>query len=334
MRASRFRQRAFTLIELLVVIAIIAVLIALVLPAVQQAREAARRTQCRNNLKQLGVALHNYHDTFKQFPLNWYDLGTPNGNNLSVFIGTLPYIEQSPLYNSIDFTSKNLTRYLVNGKEVGRHVIPVFLCPSDGDAHRPTANNMAQSSYAPSIGSQQLGTGVGCNLLAQAGAFPAGLGLDPDNDGEDPFSRGNIRSDFGDPQRLSGPFSRGRFYGWAATLRDQSDGTSNVILMGEIRMSCNAFASWGWAWPESLWFATTAPINFNTCPGTAGYGATVCNSSSASNWNAIFGFKSIHTGGAHFLLSDGSVRFINQSIDKLTYARLGDRADGGVVGEF
>src|SRR3712207_3634603 len=97
--------RGFTLIELLVVIAIIAVLIALLLPAVQQAREAARRTQCKNNLKQLGLALHNYHDTFGQWPINRFDAtsennvgGAPTGNNLTVFTGLLPFFEQGPLY--------------------------------------------------------------------------------------------------------------------------------------------------------------------------------------------------------------------------------------------
>ena len=332
------KRRGFTLIELLVVIAIIAILIALLLPAVQQAREAARRTQCKNNMKQIGLALHNYHDVYNQFPINQYDAiwpQLPYGNNLTVLVGLLPYIDQAPLFNAIPFgATRNITTFSINGKRVGDHLIPGYVCPSDGEAVAPTPNNTRRCSYAPSIGSQFMQSGAGCNLATYAGTYPAGMGLDPNNDGEDPFNRGNVRSDWGRPAEISGPFSRGRFNGWAANFRDITDGTSNTILFGEIRMACNQFGSWGWAWPESLWYATTAPINFNTCPGTAGYGATPCANWASNNWNAIFGFKSQHTGGAHFTLGDGSVRFITQNLDKLTYARLGDRWDGGVLGEF
>jgi prepilin-type N-terminal cleavage/methylation domain-containing protein len=331
------KRHAFTLIELLVVIAIIAILIALLLPAVQQAREAARRTQCKNNLKQLGLALHNYHDVYNQFPINHYDAGTPAGNNLTVLVGLLPYIDQAPLFNGIDFgATRNVTLYPVGGKRLGEHAIPGFFCPSDGEAAVASTQNMRRTSYAPSMGAQMMKSGIAaCNLATYAGTFPAGMGLDTDNDGEDPFNRGNVRADYGIGSQISGIFGRGRFYGWAAGIRDITDGTSNTIVMGEVRMSCNLFSpTWGWAWPESLWYATTAPINWNTCAGTAGYGANPCLSNANNNWNSIFGFKSLHTGGCHFVLGDGAVRFISQNLDKLTYARLGDRFDGGVVGEF
>lgn len=334
-------RRAFTLIELLVVIAIIAVLIALLLPAVQQAREAARRTQCKNNLKQLGLANHNYHDTFGQFPINRFDntsennMGGPaSGNNLDVFIGLLPFIEQGPLYQGIDFQgvgSRNLTLYPVGGKRVCDWKLPVLLCPSDSGADTPESTGAARTSYAPSIGAQQLQSNSGCNLATWAGGYPAGF--DADGDGEDPFNRGNVRSDFGN-QPVSGPFGRGYFSPLNTRMRDLTDGTSNTILMGEIRMTCNLYSPWGWAWPESLWYATTAPINFPTCPNDPGYGSNPCFSNDGGNWNATFGFKSEHTGGAQFLLGDGSVRFIQENIDRLTYARLGDKADGGVIGEF
>ncbi len=329
----RSRRRGFTLIELLVVIAIIAVLIALLLPAVQQAREAARRTQCKNNLKQFGLALHNYHDTARQFPINWANYANAGGNNIDVLIGLLPYVEQGPLFKGIDFNNNNLTLYVVNGKRVGAYLIPAFLCPSDTGSDTLTSQSMANTSYAPSIGSQLMQSGGGCNLAASAGTYPTGMGLDNDGDGEDPFNHGNTRSDYGN-QPISGPFGRGRFSPYGAKLRDLTDGTSSTILMGEIRLSCNGFTPWGWAWPESLWYATTAPINFPTCPGDPGYGSNACASNNSSNWNAIFGFKSQHTGGCQFVLGDGSVRFISQTIDRLTYARLGDKADGGVVGEF
>jgi prepilin-type N-terminal cleavage/methylation domain-containing protein/prepilin-type processing-associated H-X9-DG protein len=333
------KRFGFTLIELLVVIAIIAILIALLLPAVQQAREAARRTQCKNNLKQLGLAMHNYHDVYKQFPVNHYDAGTPRGNNLTVLVGLLPYIDQAPLFNGIPFASTvNITITPVAGgtKQVREFQIPGFMCPSDGEAFVLTGNGSARTSYAPSIGAQFLDSGIAaCDLGVYTGKFPAGMGLDNDNDGEDPFNRGNVRSDYGISSQISGMFGRGRFYGWGAAIRDVTDGTSNTILMGEIRMTCNAFSpTWGWSWPESLWYATTAPINFNTCPGTPGLGSNPCSSTASNNWAPSFGFKSLHTGGAHFVFADGSVHFVSQNIDKLTYARLGDRWDGGVVGEY
>jgi prepilin-type N-terminal cleavage/methylation domain-containing protein len=338
----RRRRPAFTLIELLVVIAIIAVLIALLLPAVQQAREAARRTQCKNNLKQFGLALHNYHDTFNSWPINCYN-GLPldggngmYGNNETVLVGLLPYLEQGPLYQGINFSATmNVTLYPVNGKLVGQYKIPVFACPSDPYVDNLTTaggQNMAKTSYAPSIGSQLIQSNVGCNLATYAGTFPAGMGLDPDNDGEDPFNRQNPRSDH--PfQQVSGPFSRGTFGPYKSAMKNMTDGLSNTILMGEMLYDCNSFSpTWGWAWSESIWYATTAPINFPTCPGDPGYGTNPCYNTNA--WNAAFGFKSKHTGGAQFLLGDGSVRFINQSLDRLTYARLGDKSDGGVVGDF
>jgi prepilin-type N-terminal cleavage/methylation domain-containing protein len=341
MRRSPHRStiHGFTLIELLVVIAIIAVLIALLLPAVQQAREAARRTQCKNNLKQLGLATHNYHDTYLQFPINRFDAGIPPGgtmgNNLTVFTGLLPFFEQSALFQGINFSgpgSMNLTLYPINGKRLGEHKLPVLQCPSDVGVDTPTPQNMAKTSYAPSIGAQDLESANGCVLATFAGAYPAPY--DPDGDGEDPFSRGNVRSDHGN-QPVSGPFGRGYFSPLNTRMRDLADGTSNTILMGEIRMACNLYSpDWGWAWPESLWYATTAPINFPTCPEDPGFGTNPCFTNVNTNWNAAFGFKSKHTGGAQFLLGDGSVRFIQENIDRLTYARIGDKNDGGVIGDF
>ncbi|WP_437188123.1 DUF1559 domain-containing protein [Planctomicrobium sp. SH668] len=335
MKNLSLKRRGFTLIELLVVIAIIAVLIALLLPAVQQAREAARRTQCRNNLKQLGLACHNYHDNFNQFPINWFDAGA-GGNNLSVFTGLLPYFDQQTLYNGIDFNSKNIVLYVVQGKRVGDYMLPGLQCPSEPFANMPMpGTNAAPSSYAPSMGAQDMeSNGNVCDLGVHAGMYPAGLGLDTNNDGEDPFNRGNVRADYGRASQISGVFGRGYFSGWSAGMKHVTDGTSNTIMMGEVRMACNTYGSWGWSWPESLWYATTAPINYPTCPDTPATGSNPCANHGNTTWNTIFGFKSKHVGGCNFVFTDGSVHFLSENIDKLTYARLGDRWDGGVIGSF
>ena len=160
-------RRGFTLIELLVVIAIIAILIALLLPAVQQAREAARRTQCKNNLKQFGLALHNYHDAFGFFAPSGPGLpnGHPNDTNPRVGwqVRILPYMDQAPLFNQLDFGNSaatvwagalgdNTRQVLADGKEARTHQVPYAMCPSDT---APTMfRGWAQASYGGSIGSQ------------------------------------------------------------------------------------------------------------------------------------------------------------------------------------
>jgi prepilin-type N-terminal cleavage/methylation domain-containing protein/prepilin-type processing-associated H-X9-DG protein len=354
-------KKAFTLIELLVVIAIIAILIALLLPAVQQAREAARRTQCRNNLKQLGLAHHNYHDNFKSFApnINIIWTGPPyvttnrpwGGGQASHLVNLLPYIDQAPLFNGINFNNVSNTAtkprsQVIGGKPLNQHVIPGYHCPSEsrGPMFAAPGNPLqAMTNYAGSTGSTLLQTNHGCNLATIVGN--GGTQFDPNDDGEDWFGRATIgqyaRTDTPHSQGISGVIARSS---WAANFKDITDGSSNVICMGEVRGACaDALGYWtpggtgggGWADSESLWFSTTPPINFPNCPGENGNptgGGTGCRH--PQNWNTGMGFKSLHVGGAHFLMCDGSVKFVSQNIDHNTYQMLGDRWDGNTFGDF
>lgn len=317
------KLRGFTLIELLVVIAIIAVLIALLLPAVQQAREAARRTQCKNNLKQFGLALHNYNDVVNILPSSITNITStvaPTGccdrAGVGALVHLLPYMDQAPLYNTINFSSPLVSwaAPVPSSAPVGSRYFeispPGFRCPSDTTP--PTYfhddNNWAVGSYGLSDGAQFHLSNNGCT------SYPGNVF----GTGSDALSSGTIGAN------ISGIYSRG---GYAARFRDITDGLSNTIFMGEVRAECSDHAQQGWANTNNNFFATTAPINFNTCSPGAG-----CNNPTA--WNTSMGFKSRHVGGAHFLLGDGTVRFISENIDYMTYQKLGDRRDSQPIGEF
>ena len=333
MRRTYAKTRGFTLIELLVVIAIIAVLIALLLPAVQQAREAARRSQCKNNLKQLGLAMFNYEDNFKCLPPNQGLIGAAewgtNGKGTHL-VNVLPYIDQAPLYNTIDFRvlGQPFGLTLPGGGLFRSSQVPVFNCPSD---NRPALNgDRALTNYAGSIGTAWQQSSNGCNIASIVGTG------DTNGDGEDWFGNGGtaaglVRTDYADPRGCSGMFARSA---WCCKLRDVTDGLSNTIMMGEIRPMCDRdFSAQGWVYSDALWHATTDPLNYLSCPGDPGFGTTPCKMDSG-NWNTSQGFKSKHVGGVHFVMGDGTVRFISQNVSHPTYQRLGDRADGQVVGEF
>ena len=351
--ASAALNSAFTLVELLVVIAIVGVLIGLLLPAVQAAREAARRMHCANNLKQLGIALHNYHDAHKHFPCNInrlpdYHFPGEDRRRSSHLLLLLPFIEGATLYQLINFNSPTVPAdQIIAGKPLSQHRIPFFVCPSDPEPNVTSVNGM--TNYAGSIGSQIMqSAGGSCVLSTVVG--DGGSNYDEDNDGEDWFNNssrppdcnhaclspgcGNIRSDCPRPGQISGVFARST---WSARLKEVEDGTSKTIAMGEVRGWCSGHLwNWGWADSEGLWFATTAPINFPTCPGEQGvsidpgnpaYGGTGCNAKGGS-WNTNMGFKSAHPGGAQFVFCDGSVHLLTDAIDHSTYQSLGDRRDG------
>ncbi len=346
--AIRRRFRAFTLIELLVVIAIIAILIALLLPAVQQAREAARRSQCKNNLKQIGLALHNYVDSNKQFPPNQMVWGAGNYGG-TPFVALLPYLDQQPLFKTLDFANKSpggvgLDHWQAPNSSMGQDTdgsqkwaksqIPGFLCPSyDGVA--TGGWGYALGNYGFSMGAQSMPSAIGCNRYPIPGPHNSGGGSYgyftgnfystwSESDGDGWIGHGNSN----DPKWISGVFAR---MDWAAKLSQITDGTSSTIAMGEVRPNCTDHATGGWALPNYFWTATTAPINFPTCPQDP---ALPDNCHMNWNWNTSQGFKSKHQGGAHFVMCDGAVRFVNQNIAYAAYQRLGDRRDNEPVGEF
>ena len=292
------KKRGFTLIELLVVIAIIAVLIALLLPAVQQAREAARRTQCKNNLKQLGLALHNYHDTALIFPLNSSNGTLPN--NRSGFVGMLPGFDQAPMYAMMNMSLSGL---VAPNLAFTQQILPALICPSDPDGTKTTVTGqdagagiaMAPSDYAFCAGDYINGTSN--TGTTQAPGYANGV----TTSGRGMFSR----------------------YSWSCRIAEVTDGLSNTIALGEV---IGNWCGWqvGWGFQS---FATTAhTVNY--------LNSTLKNSAATGNADACIGFRSQHVGGAHVLLGDGSVRFISENISGVTYNALASRAGGEVIGEF
>jgi hypothetical protein len=301
------------------------------LPAVQQAREAARRTQCKNHLKQLGLALHNYHDTFGQFAINGMVWGAGNYHG-NMLVQLLPYIDQAPLYNSMNFSGTFTPTALdwwqapnsTQGQDSDgsqrwmKKTPPGLLCPSD-DASIGIGWGYTSTNYGFSIGAQRMDSGNGCDRYSPYGGYNASgyFGNGAAGHGNN-LNKGNI----------SGVFAR---EAWAAKIADIVDGTSNTILMGEMRPDCTDHARQGWGTPNNGWVATTPPINFRTCPGDP---VLPNNCSTDWNWNTSQGFKSRHVGGAHMVLCDGSVRFLSENIDYVTYQKLGDRRDNQPVGDF
>lgn len=308
-KAVRF---GFTLAELLVVIAIIGVLVSLLLPAVQAARESARRMQCSNNLKQFGLALHNYHDVFKQLPINgpWYPYDKNRKGPMHVKL--LPFTEERSFYDKLDMTG-DVVAQISGDATLKATILPLFRCPSD-PYQALTDNGEALCNYAPSQGGQKRNT-------PHCGAYPGNaFGLGPSTDGNSTLAH-----------QISGLFSR---YPWAASVKQIPDGTSKTIAMGEVRPGCSTHLGLRPWWHGQQWFvATAAPINFPTCPGESpGNSGTNCNG--WGNWSTDMGFKSVHSGGAQFVFADGSVHFLSDEIDYDTYQKLGCRRDGQTIDLF
>ena len=321
------RLSGFTLIELLVVIAIIAVLIALLLPAVQQAREAARRSQCKNNLKQYGLGIHNYHDTFNTFPVghSYWDAAPQLGWQPRI----LPFMDQAPLFNMINFNLGYAPNTpLPDGTPILRKKTPYSVCPSDPSSKigNPPNNGEAQASYCGSLGSNLTpSANSACQPYAATGGITGFYNF------ENPGGQAG-HGNTSDPSQISGMFTR---FGMCIKMATVTDGTSNVIFVGEILSDCTDHNG-GW-WDRNQGGNAHAsmsvpPNNMTTCPNSKKISNAACTAQ--NNWNYSWGFRSAHVGGVHFLMGDGTVRFINENIDYMTYQHLGGRRDNNTVGNF
>jgi len=308
MSPKSVRSRSgFTLIELLVVIAIIAILIGLLLPAVQKIREAANRMKCSNNLKQLGLAVHNYHDTTGTLPRNagpGYSYGNNAVNEWSWLAQILPYVEQDNLYTSGGLSatiqpSMN-NAFLPSGVRTCTQIVKTYLCPSDGSSTQTRTDRADMPGGFP----------VACtNYKGVAGsnwAWGSYTNTGP--------SGNNNGLDVGD-----GTFWRTDFNGGPMPLAAITDGLSNTLFAGEDICSMNNWCDWPYF--NAATGTCSIPLNSAMQVGQPGY-------NNPGDWPNVYSFRSRHPGGANFLIGDGGVRFVRQTIDLPTYRALATRSGG------
>ncbi len=357
-RFARGDRLGFTLIELLVVIAIIAILISLLLPAVQQAREAARRTRCRNNLKQMGLALHNYHDAHSAFPAGYYSWPTRDGSGPAAAQidpltwdgapgwgwGTmlLPYLDQGNLSSAFE-PERSVWDPAYAGEVATK--LPVYLCPSATGGDEPfdvvdasgaplmiagRTVRLGRSHYVASHGQE--------SCWGECGATRTGVIF------TDIYTSATRTITInGDVSRVAdGPFFRNS----RTKFRDVTDGTSNTIFLGE-HSSRLSDKTWVGVVPGAYSHPRfMSPENGPDAAATL----TLVHAGPSGGELDITGFPIIHPvnfptlhvgqmfaehpGGGHVCLGDGSVRFISENIDLITWAELSSIGEGEVIGEF
>jgi prepilin-type N-terminal cleavage/methylation domain-containing protein/prepilin-type processing-associated H-X9-DG protein len=348
MHFRRVQLRGFTLVELLVVIAIIGILVALLLPAIQAAREAARRSECINNLKQYGIALHNYHGSNKSFPPGWYLQGPLPTDAYYANANTrlLPYFEETSLHGLYDQKKE----WYNQKPEVGSTVVPMFRCPS------ASGPNPYQHAGLKQILGNSRNSVFGLTDYAYCKGASNIFCLDLSG-----LQFGNMNQIFKPgpiPLSVRGPFDMA----FGASIRQITDGTSKTIAIGDAsgdprwqvcgkEQGCtvadepdgsgeipygwfpwiagqpNSTEYYGKVIVTSLFAGTVDRMNKNPVTGTYIHSADLknknpaisCRDSKNGGQNAISNYRSDHPGGCNFLMCDGSVAFLNESIDMLTY---------------
>ena len=342
MTTSPRMKRGFTLIELLVVIAIIAVLIALLLPAVQQAREAARRSQCKNNLKQMGLAIHNYEETYKRLPTSgegsrWSDQ-TTQFNPVSFFTAVLPYVDQAPVYNQFNFNYpyNDYTRAAVNCQAATTSV-PVFLCPSNGNFKADAGNsqqgqpyNYGQTDYMP-VAYVDLDPVTG---LRNNWAGTPGGAINARKDGLLTYSCSQMRDcTDGLSNTIALVEDAGRPAGIVGKYDSPAAGLDDCGAGGGKRCP-NRWADGdtgnGVSGPPNLGSGETKVFNNNNNPKGGPPGCLWSVNNCGPNDEPF----SFHVGGLQVFLGDGSARFVSENIDRQIIRKLCDPSDGEPVGEF
>lgn len=321
---NRTTRRAFTLVELLVVIAIIGVMVGLLLPAVQAAREAARRMSCQNQLKQLSLALHNFHDTHNHFPAGAeaavYPKPRPTPTSTATISGTswivytLPYIEQQAVYELYDFS---VAFNAAANATIGNTVVPALYCPSGPDPMQYTdpngggVNGNPTTHYLGVMGPAGLTNPTTSVLNGATYRYTVG---DPTSNGA--WSAHGILSNF---RVTAGSVSTNRYVRFSHIV----DGTTNTLMLGERSLFLPGTLNDYRSWIRGNYGGTSACKNVT-------YPINSTNYNGSNNFNHI-SFASQHPGGALFAMGDASVQFVSESIDMAIYMAIASINEGAVA---